>query len=112
MNNYLLDDLIDHLFYKSGNRVVDDFIRNTQINSNLGTGMMEFVSYDQFKDIEFIFEVKACKATWIDCNIQSWNKKEMNFKRSGSMQVVLKRLNNPENLSKEPNEVQINLILI
>ncbi len=32
MDNYLLDDLIDHLFYKSGNKVVDDFIRNVQID--------------------------------------------------------------------------------
>ncbi len=47
MKNYLLDDLIDHLFYKSGNRV-DDFIRNMQINNNLIGDIMEFVPYDQF----------------------------------------------------------------
>jgi len=62
MNNYLLDDLID-LLYKSGNKVVDDFIRNVQMNSSLDVNMIEFVSYDQFKDIEFVAEVNAYKIT-------------------------------------------------
>ncbi len=112
MDNYLLDNLIDRLLYRSGNNVVDDFI----INNNIKGDIMEFVPYDQFKDIEFIFKVKACKATWIDGNIQSWNKKVIDFKRNGPMQVVLKRLNDSENItSKELNEVHtvhINLIII
>ncbi len=77
MNNYLLDDLID-LLYKSENKVVDDFIRYTQINSNnLGVGIMEFVPYDQFKYIEFIAEggfSKVYKATWIDSYIRTLQK--------------------------------------
>ncbi len=109
MNNYLLDDLIDNLFYKSGNKIVDDFIRYTQINNY---NMLEFVPYNQFKDIKFIAKIECYEATWIDGNIQDWNKKEMNFKRGGPMQVVLKRLNNSENItSKELNKVP-NLILI
>jgi len=32
--------------------------------------MMEFVPYDHFKDIEFVTKVNACKATWINGNIQ------------------------------------------
>ncbi len=115
MNNYILDDLEhyikDHLLYKSGNKVVDDFIRNAPIDN-----MMEFVPYDQFKDTEFIVEGKfgkIYKSTWIDGNIQSWNEKEMNLKRSGLRKVVLKKLNNSENItSKKLNEVIINLIII
>ena len=74
------------LYKPTGNKTVDDFIRNVQINSTRIVDMMEFVPYDQFKDIEFSFKVETYKATWIDGNIQSWNKKEMNFKRSGSIQ--------------------------
>ncbi len=110
MNNYPLDDLIDNLLYKSGNKVVDDFIRHTLINSNLEARIMEFVPYDQFKDIEFIAEggfSEIYRATWIGGNIQKWNKKEINFKRSDAITVVLKRLINSKNItSKELNEVQ------
>ncbi len=91
------------LLYKpSGNIFVDDFIKNTQINGDL----MVFVPYDRFKDIEFVFEVGFSKiyiANWID----GWNEKEI-LKWSGPKKVVLKQLNNSENItSKELNEVHI-----
>ncbi|PKB93772.1 hypothetical protein RhiirA5_440373, partial [Rhizophagus irregularis] len=41
---------------QSGNKVIDDFIRNTQIRLVKDGGKMEFVPYDQFKNIEFIAE--------------------------------------------------------
>ena len=98
----------DQLFYTSGNNAVDDFIRYTkQINNNPIGDIMEFVPYDQFKDIKFI-AVEYYDATWIEGNIKSWNKKEINFKRSSPMQVVLKRFNNSESItSNDINEVGI-----
>src|SRR4051794_19765168 len=53
----------------SGNKIIDDFIKHTQINSIKKEGKMEFVPHDQFKNIEFIAEggfSKIYKATWID----------------------------------------------
>src|SRR6266542_1461063 len=95
------------LYKLSGNEYVDDFIKNSQINNELIVNIMEFVPYDQFKDIRFIAKVESYEATWIEGNIQSWNKKEMNFIRK----VVLKNLNNSENIiSKELNEVSYILI--
>jgi len=115
MDNDILD-ITDRLFYKSGNKVVDDFIRYTQINSYLKVEIIEFVPYDQFKDIEFIAEggfSKVYKATWIDGCIDDWDEKRLNFKRIGSTQVALKKLNNSENItSKELNEVNINPLII
>ena len=90
----------DTLYKPSENKLVDDFIRNSH-HSGLIVNMMEFVPFDQFKDIEFLPKVESSKATWIDGNIQSWNKKEMSFKRSGSMQVVLKKLNDSGNVTHE-----------
>ncbi len=103
--------------YESGNKVVDNFIRYTQIKSDLNFNMMmEFIPYDQFKDIKFIAEVelsKIFKATWIDGPILSWDNKKLNFERSGPRAIALKQLNNSENItSKELNEVQIYLITI
>ncbi len=127
MDNYILDDLkhytIDHLLYKSGNKIVDDFIKYTQselfiqsTQSKLEFNMMmEFVPYNQFEDIEFIAEggfSKVYKATWINGHIQRWNKEEINFKWRSRSTVAFKKLNNSKNItSKELNEIY-NLIII
>ena len=72
---------------------------------------MEFVPYEQFKNVEFIAEggfSKIYKATWIDGPITDWNDDEQKFDRYRfGMTVALKELNNSENIdSKELNEVQ------
>jgi hypothetical protein len=86
------------LLKTSGNKVIDDFIRYTQIKYAKKSGKMEFVPHDQFKDIEFIAEggfSKIYKATWI------------------KRRVVLKKFNNSKNItSKELNEVRIVFTLI
>jgi hypothetical protein len=54
------------IFKPSGNKIIDDFIRRTQINLIRVEGKMEFVPFDQFKNIEFIAEggfSKIYKAT-------------------------------------------------
>ncbi|RGB41317.1 kinase-like domain-containing protein [Rhizophagus diaphanus] len=83
----------------SGNKAIDEFIRYTQFESY--DGKMEFVPYNQFKDIEFIAEggfSKVYKATWIDDPINNFH----NY-----YTVVLKKLNNSKNVtSKELNEVK------
>ena len=108
--DYLKHYITDHLLHKSGNKVVDDFIKYIQINqiNDLKNDIIEFVPYDKFKDIEFITEFKSYKVTWVDGNIQKWNKEEMNFKRSGHRKAFLKKLDNSENFtSKELSEVHI-----
>src|SRR5947207_2236840 len=62
---------------KSGNKIIDDFIRHTQISLVKSEEKMEFVPYDQFKDVKFIDEggfSKIYKATWIDGPITDWGK--------------------------------------
>ena len=102
----------------SGNKVIDDFIKHTQINNVKKKGKMEFVPHDQFKNIEFIAEggfSKIYKATWTDGPVISYkNKRDI---RKKDCTVVLKKLNNSKNItSKELNEVRtifyINLIVI
>ena|ERR1044072_5345146 len=43
-------------FNPSGSEAVDDFIRYTQTNCGNQAEKMEFVSYDRFKDVEFVAE--------------------------------------------------------
>ncbi len=99
-----------HILYNpSGSEVVDDFIKYTQVNKCEEVGIMEFVSYDQFKDIEFIAEGgfnKIYKATWINGCIKRQNEKKLNFEQSDTGTFALKKLNkSKEIISDELKEV-------
>ncbi|GES76307.1 kinase-like domain-containing protein [Rhizophagus clarus] len=110
-------DQICHVCYKikshdirqSGNEVIDEFIKYTQINLVTSAGKMEFVPYDQFEDIEFISEggfSKVYKATWINGPVTGWNGN--NNYRKCNYTVVLKKLKNSINItSKELNELKV-----
>jgi len=91
------------VFKPTGYKIIDDFIKHTQCNRNIGR--MESVPYDKFKNIEFIAEggfSRVYKATWIDC--PEYNKTRWKYAKK---QVALKKLNNSKNItSKELNEVQ------
>ena len=95
------------VFKSSGNKIIDDFIRYTQINLVNKNGKMEYVPYEQFKNIEFIAEggfSKIYKATWIDGPVGSYGSKKT--VRSKNYTVVLKKINDSKNItSKELNEV-------
>jgi ribonuclease HIII len=91
----------------SGNKVIDDFIKKTQVNLVNNNGKMEFVPYEQFENVEFIAEggfSKIYKATWIDGPVSNYSHKT-NI-RNKYYSVVLKKINDSKNMtSKELNEV-------
>ncbi|CAB5185563.1 unnamed protein product [Rhizophagus irregularis] len=98
----------------SGNKVIDDIIRNTRFNFVKGKirRILEFVPYDQFKNIEFIAEggfSKIYKAIWVDGPINEYYSRTSNTTvRNNNYTVVLKNLNNSKNItSKELNELKI-----
>ncbi|GBC26765.2 uncharacterized protein OCT59_020892 [Rhizophagus irregularis] len=104
------------LFKSSGNKIIDDFIRFTQVNLAREEGKMEFVTYDQFKNIEFIAEggySKVYKATWVDGPIDWYNIKRENSNITHrtcvkNYKVILKNLNNSKNITlKELNELKV-----
>ncbi|UZO07715.1 uncharacterized protein OCT59_027991 [Rhizophagus irregularis] len=96
----------------SGNKVIDDIIRNTRVNFVKSSicRILEFVPYDQFKNIEFIAEggfSKIYKAIWVDGPIDTLNSTD-NIVREKNYTVVLKKLNNSKNItSKELNEFKV-----
>jgi hypothetical protein len=100
---------IKTIFKPSGNKIIDDFIRRTQINLVKGQGKMEFVPFNQFINIEFIAEggfSKIYKATWIDGPI-NWYDDDIS--REPNHTVVLKKLKHSKNIiSRELNEVTYN----
>lgn len=104
---------VNSIFPSSENKIVDDFIKSTQINSNV---IMEFVPYDKFKYVEFIAEggfSEIYRANWIDGSVIGWNHKEQKYIRGRHKLVALKELYDSENISsKQLNEVFLYLILV
>ena len=92
------------IFKPSGNKIIDDLINHTQKNGR--RQKMEFVPYDNFKNIEFIAEggfSMIYKATWVDGPI-NWD--DIECTRQNNYPVVLKKLKNSKNITpKELNEV-------
>ncbi|GBC07793.1 hypothetical protein RclHR1_00770006 [Rhizophagus clarus] len=95
----------------SGNNIVDDFIKYSQTNLIKMEGKMEFVPYNQFKNIEFIAEggfSKIYKATWVNGPINSRGIDRKNISRLSNHTVILKKLNNSKNItSRELNELKV-----
>jgi hypothetical protein len=97
----------------SGNKIIDDFIRYTQINLVKANGKIEFVPYKQFKDVEFIAEgglAKFIKLLGLMAQFLIIVTK-MFIRYLNNYTVVLKKINNSKNITtKELNEVQSILI--
>ncbi len=96
------------LHKSSGNKIIDEFIKDTQINFIQESSRMKFVPYDQFENIKSIGKggfSEIYKATWIN-GPPYWNEEKEDFEYKNSITVALKQLNNSENVtSKELNEV-------
>ncbi len=97
------------LLYKpSGNKIIDEIIKDTQINFIQESSRMKFIPYNQFENIESIGKggfSKIYKATWIN-GPSYWNEEKEDFEYKVSIIVALKQLNNSKNItSKELNEV-------
>lgn len=96
------------LFKPSGSKIIDDFIRHTQINYVRKEGKLEFIPYDQFKNLEFIAEggfSKIYKGIWKDGPISKWDNKSNT--RQCDYTVALKKLNDSKDIThKGLNEVR------
>ncbi len=64
MHNFLSKNL---LYKPSGNKIIDEFIKDTQINFVQESSQTKFVSYNRFKNIVFINKgwfSRIYKAIW------------------------------------------------
>jgi hypothetical protein len=82
--------------WTSENKDIDEFIKNRQLNSKNSRGIIEWIPYNKFTDIEYIAEggfAKVYSANWIDAYIKGWDPKTKNWKRKERRKVALKVLN-------------------
>ncbi|CAG8467030.1 1808_t:CDS:2 [Scutellospora calospora] len=96
IRHYLKNDTTD---WTSGNKFIDDFIRDSYTSSTLDT-IIEWVPMDHFKDFEFKAKGgfgSIFMATWVDGWIDGWDQEAQKFVRSKPGKVVLKMLDKSNN---------------
>ncbi|GBB84951.1 hypothetical protein RclHR1_11540001 [Rhizophagus clarus] len=91
--------------WTSGNDDIDNVIQGTQLSAIYNHGVLEWIPYNKFYDIEYIAKGgfgKVFKAKWIDGYIWSWDNKIKNWERMDfNRYVALKSLYNSENVTSE-----------
>ncbi|CAG8668378.1 15019_t:CDS:2, partial [Racocetra persica] len=97
--------------WTSGNEVIDKFLRKTQVNPKHFWNVWEWIPYTQFMDIQFLGEGGFStieSAIWLEGPRNMINYHMKSTVRGPNKKIVLKRLHNSRNNSKElVRELQI-----
>jgi len=90
--------------WTSGNKEIDEFIQRFQLNATNHYEVLEWIPYDRFENIEYLAEGgfgTVYKAKWIDGRINSWNINQNKWERIPDRNIVLKCLNDSQNLATD-----------
>ncbi|RIA89748.1 kinase-like domain-containing protein [Glomus cerebriforme] len=91
--------------WTSGNSKIDEFIRHTQLNANKPNDFLEWIDFDQFDLVKNINKRGAFSsmysAMWLEGPRWKLDEEAEIWTRSGPLKVILKRLDNSQNLSQE-----------
>ncbi|SRR6266542_982404 len=87
--------------WSSGNKDVDELIQNTQLSATSHDGVLDWIPYGKFTDIEHLITGNFStmhKAKWIGGpSFDNWNVINNDVK----VDVALKRLNNSQNITED-----------
>ena len=91
--------------WTSGNSKIDEFIRSTQLNSKESMDYLEWIDFDQFDLIKNINKRGAFSsiysAIWMEGPRWNLDEEAEVWTRNGPIKVILKRLDNSQNMSQE-----------
>ena len=91
--------------WTSDNSMIDNFIRHTQINANENMDYLEWIDFDQFELIENTNRRGAFSsiysAVWMEGPRWNLDEEAEVWTRNSPIKVVLKRLDNSQNISQE-----------
>ncbi|GES81922.1 kinase-like domain-containing protein [Rhizophagus clarus] len=89
--------------WTSGNENINKFIQETQLSAKQHFNILEWISYERFRDVKYIAKGgfgKVYRAKWKDGYIFMWDNKIQNWGRlQPNMFVALKSLNNSKNVT-------------
>ncbi|RIA96679.1 kinase-like domain-containing protein [Glomus cerebriforme] len=99
--------------WTSGNNDNDNLIQKCQLESNEPDVVIEWIPYNNLQNIKYLTKGGCSEiytAGWIDGAYYEWDSKEKQLKRFGNQVVVLKSLENVENVNKRWFEEALNFI--
>jgi hypothetical protein len=105
--------------WTSGNKEIDEFIQTFQLNATCRQEVLEWIPYEKFENIKYLakggFGI-VHKAKWIDGYIEYWDISQNKWHRWTNKWtdegVVLKCLNNSQNLTMDFLQEVCNLLFI
>jgi hypothetical protein len=102
--------------WTSGNKEIDEFIQNFQLNATRSEEVLEWIPYEEFSEnIEYLAKGgfgTVHKARWIDGPIEYWSITQNKWMRNTYTDIVLKSLNNSQNLTADFLQEVCNLLLL
>ncbi|RIA86970.1 kinase-like domain-containing protein [Glomus cerebriforme] len=100
IRNYLKDNFSN---WTSGNNDIDDLIKNCQMNSLTPHMIVEWIPYYNLQNIKYFTRGGYSEiyiADWIDGGYSNWDSEQQQLKRFGTHEVILKRLENINNVNR------------
>lgn len=111
--------------WTSGNEIIDKFINDVRLKAISISGVIEWIDFDKFENIEYLAEggfSKVYRATWINEFFDKTKKRhdgdddddddDSFFHSCVNKQVVLKSLHNSKNITKDfLNEIKAHIML-
>ncbi|PKK73533.1 hypothetical protein RhiirC2_847567 [Rhizophagus irregularis] len=99
--------------WTSGNKDIDEFIQQSQLNAMYFKKYLEWIPFENFKDIIYITRGgfgKIYSAEWPEGFIRSWDIENQKWDRNSNTKVALKSLDNSSCISTEfLNEIKTHL---
>ncbi|EXX54530.1 Cdc15p [Rhizophagus irregularis DAOM 197198w] len=90
--------------WTSGNKVIDEFIQQSQLNALHHDNCLEWIPFEKFQNITFIAEGgfgKVYSAEWSDGYIYYWSISSQEWYRMSSNKYALKSLNNSSDICSD-----------
>src|SRR5437868_2811081 len=89
--------------WTSGNKYIDNFIQETQLDARRDVHVLEWIPYNRLTNIKYLAKggfSTVYNAIWLDGFIRDWDYDNKQWNRyGGSLEVVIKNLNNSSNIN-------------
>lgn len=90
--------------WTSGNKIIDDFIQQCQLDFSVPRKIIEWIPFDDLYNVFYLSEGRFSKvhfAKWKKGYINDWDENKREFIRPGTQNVILKSLKNSGELGTD-----------
>ncbi|RIA91709.1 kinase-like domain-containing protein [Glomus cerebriforme] len=90
--------------WTSGNELIDNFIKDSQLSASNNRQVLEWIPYDQFQNFKFVARggfAKVYSAVWNNGFINKWNHEKNDWERLSKWRVALKTMHDSSKLSSD-----------